>query len=157
MENCFVERFTALRAEANASYQTISEKTGVSLRALKYYGSGEREPTMAALRSISEYFNVPVGCLVGKAGANLTKANLSRADMREVKACGAIFVEANLSGTDLRNADLRWADFTHANLRGALLEGAKLEGAVFTDADVTGTLLDGKMINGRFSPLASND
>lgn len=87
---------------------------------------------------------------MGNQGADLTKANLERADMREVKACGAIFVHANLAHADLRNADLRWADFSYANLRRAKLEGAKLKGTIFIGADVSETILDGKIVNGSF-------
>ena len=54
-------------------------------------------------------------------GINLTRANLTRADLR-----GADLTEANLTGADLTRANLYGADLREANLTGANLTGADL-------------------------------
>lgn len=61
----FVERFAKLREKKNASYPTIAREIGVSIRALKYYGSGEREPSMSVLVALSKFFDVPSDYLIG--------------------------------------------------------------------------------------------
>lgn len=64
--NFFAERFLELRKKSNASYSLLAKKLEISLRALKYYGSGEREPTMSTLITLADYFNVSIDYLVGR-------------------------------------------------------------------------------------------
>lgn len=65
MEN-FVERFRALRTEKHISYQGIADAIHVSLRALKYYSTGEREPSLSVLISLADFFDVSLDYLVGR-------------------------------------------------------------------------------------------
>jgi hypothetical protein len=60
--------------------------------------------------------------------ANLSEANLLRADLRE----------ANLSGTNLIKADLRLANLIDANISRAILIGADLDGADLFLAELIG-------------------
>lgn len=152
----FSSRLLSLRKRKNISQKLLSTELGISDAAITMMEKGKRYPSFDMLFSLASYFEVPVDYLMGKTGTNLTRANLAKADMRDVKACGAIFVEANLSGADLRNADLRWADFSCANLQGARLHGAKLQGAIFTGANVSDTILEGKIINGEFCEQADD-
>lgn len=62
----FVERFSKLREDKNATYPQISKEVNVSLRALKYYSSGEREPSMSVLIALADYFDVSLDYLVGR-------------------------------------------------------------------------------------------
>jgi uncharacterized protein YjbI with pentapeptide repeats len=62
-------------------------------------------------------------------GADLAKANLSGADLRE-----AHFGKANLSEANLRDANLRHAHLDGANLSGATLHRARLENAHLNSA-----------------------
>ncbi len=80
--------------------------------------------------------------------ANLYRANLEEANLRWADLEGANLEEANLSGADLRWANLRGAnlyranlsraDLSRADLRGANLSGANLEGANLYRADLRG-------------------
>jgi uncharacterized protein YjbI with pentapeptide repeats len=56
---------------------------------------------------------------------------------------GADLIRANLSGTSLSGADLRGADLSGADLRGTFLSGANLRGA-----DLGGTFLSGADLRG---------
>ncbi len=62
----FVDRFSELRKINKATYPAISKEIGVSLRALKYYGSGEREASMSVLIALADYFNVSLDYLCGR-------------------------------------------------------------------------------------------
>ncbi len=62
----FVTRFSELREQKGATYPEISKAIGISLRALKYYGAGEREATMSVLVALSDFFGVTIDYLVGK-------------------------------------------------------------------------------------------
>lgn len=88
--------------------------------------------------------------------ANLRGANLHNADLRKTDLYGANLRSADLSGADLYGASLRGANLRHvyissanlcrtdlygANLRGANLEGANLEGANLVRADLLGAYL----------------
>lgn len=140
----FGKRLKQLRTEKGLTQKQLASETSTSERAIQNYEMGVRNPAYDVLITLADFFDVPVGLLAGAPGANLSKANLSHADMREIKACGALFIEADLSFADLRSADLRWADFTDADLHMARLNGANITGAVFTGADVSGTILDVK-------------
>ncbi|EAC2264233.1 pentapeptide repeat-containing protein [Listeria monocytogenes] len=65
-------------------------------------------------------------------GANLRGANLSYADLRRADLSGA-----NLRGANLSYADLRRADLSGANLRGANLRRANLSYADLSCADLS--------------------
>jgi tRNA A37 threonylcarbamoyladenosine biosynthesis protein TsaE len=67
----------------------------------------------------------------------LSRADLSKAQLAEVRLQGA-----DLSGALLVDADLRGADLTDANLAGADLAGANLTGAILTGADLRLAELD---------------
>jgi hypothetical protein len=67
----------------------------------------------------------------------LSKADLSTAQLAEVRLQGA-----DLSGTLLVDADLRGADLTNANLADADLAGANLTGAILTGTDLRRAELD---------------
>ncbi|ECL0005320.1 pentapeptide repeat-containing protein [Listeria monocytogenes] len=69
-------------------------------------------------------------------GANLRGANLSYADLRRADLSGA-----NLRGANLSYADLRRADLSGANLRGANLRRANLSYADLRRADLSGANL----------------
>ncbi len=64
--NSFAERFAELYKGKNSTYAAIAEKIGISLRALKYYVSGEREPTLSTLIALADYFDVSLDYLVGR-------------------------------------------------------------------------------------------
>ena len=81
-------------------------------------------------------------------GADLYKADLSRASLRGAKAVNTVFYDAVLCDTVLIACDLRGANFSGADLNGARFTGAVVSGARFDGAtnipqDVAG-LLDGK-------------
>ncbi|HAA7104179.1 TPA_asm: hypothetical protein GHE37_07095 [Listeria monocytogenes] len=69
--------------------------------------------------------------------ADLSGANLRRADLSGANLRGANLSYANLSYADLRRADLSGANLRRANLRGANLSGANLRGANLSSADLT--------------------
>ncbi len=64
------------------------------------------------------------------AGANLTRANLADADLREVDATGTDFSDAKLE-----DADFSKAEMTGARFRGARLWRTRLVGATIANAD----------------------
>ena len=62
----FVERFSELREGRGITYSALANELDVSLRALKYYNSGEREPSMSVLIALADYFDVSLDYLVGR-------------------------------------------------------------------------------------------
>ena len=64
--NDFVERFLLLNEQKKSTYAEIAESTDISLRALKCYIAGEREPSMSKLIAIADYFDVSLDYLVGR-------------------------------------------------------------------------------------------
>ena len=86
-------------------------------------------------------------------GAYLSRACLSRVDLRAADLRGAFLDKADLSrarldGADLRGVDLSGADLSSASLRvadlrGACLSGTNLSGADLVRADLTGGFLVG--------------
>ncbi|EAC3352413.1 pentapeptide repeat-containing protein [Listeria monocytogenes] len=76
-------------------------------------------------------------------GANLSYADLRRADLSGANLRGANLSYANLSYADLRRADLSGANLRRANLRGANLSGANLRGANLSGANLSYADLSG--------------
>ena len=64
--NYFVERFALLNEQKKSTYPVIAKEIGVSLRALKYYIAGEREPNMSTLIALADFFDVSLDYLVGR-------------------------------------------------------------------------------------------
>ncbi len=62
----FTSRFAELYKTKNSTYAAIAEKIGISLRALKYYASGERQPTLPVLIALADYFDVSLDYLCGR-------------------------------------------------------------------------------------------
>ncbi len=62
----FVTRFSELREQKGATYPAISKAIEVSLRALKYYGAGDREAPMSVLIALADFFDVSLDYLVGR-------------------------------------------------------------------------------------------
>lgn len=80
-------------------------------------------------------------------GANLDQAELGYADLRgtrlwKTRLAHADLTAARLDDADLADADLRAARISGASLRAALLQGARLHGATLSDADLTDAALD---------------
>jgi hypothetical protein len=87
--------------------------------------------------------------------ANLTEANLSGADLsnvnlREAKLIGADLSRANLTGADLEVADLEGADLGGAKLGVAFLGGAYLARAIVGEAYLGGAYLGAVDLSGAY-------
>ncbi len=84
------------------------------------------------------------------AGADLRDADLRRcslvlADLAGADLAGARLANCDLTLADLRGADLRGADLHAADLSGADLRGARLTGADLSEVELAGALLDGAL------------
>ena len=62
----FVSRLSQLRQARGVTLAQLGDGVGVSLRAMKYYASGEREPSMSTLIALADYFDVSLDYLVGR-------------------------------------------------------------------------------------------
>lgn len=65
MKELFAQRFSDLREKSGTTYPELSKETGVSVRALKYYATKEREPSMSVLIALADFFGVSIDYLVG--------------------------------------------------------------------------------------------
>jgi uncharacterized protein YjbI with pentapeptide repeats len=74
---------------------------------------------------------------------DLSKVNLSGAELRE-----ATFLRSDLTGANLANADAYRAKFFSATMVGAVLDGTRLLDADFTRANLTGASLKGADLRG---------
>jgi uncharacterized protein YjbI with pentapeptide repeats len=81
-------------------------------------------------------------------GANLSEADLSKADLSGANLSEADLSKANLSGADLSEANLSVADLSEANLSEADLSKADLSGANLSEADLSGADLSWANLNG---------
>lgn len=62
----FKHRLQQLREKRGISRKVLSELCGLHSDAVRRYERGEDEPTLHALVSIAEFFNVSVDYLVGR-------------------------------------------------------------------------------------------
>jgi uncharacterized protein YjbI with pentapeptide repeats len=80
-------------------------------------------------------------------GANLEKANLEGTNLKEANLRGADLREANLREANLRGATLREADLRGANLGGATLYEVNLNGANLSEVELSGTIFGRATLN----------
>ena len=70
-------------------------------------------------------------------GAELSNANFYSADLSDSKLIGAILKRANLKNCDLSTANLEKVDFTNSDLQNADLNNAILKETIFTNAKIS--------------------
>ncbi|MFK4304297.1 transcriptional regulator with XRE-family HTH domain [Paenibacillus sp. RC254] len=63
--NKFSERFEQLRIEMNLSYQDVANALNIGERAVRYYVSGKRLPTVEGLCILANMFGVSTDFLLG--------------------------------------------------------------------------------------------
>ena len=90
----------------------------------------------------------PDFCEANLSGADLGRADLRGANLIEVNLLGADLHEANLNGAYLREACLAEANLAGADLGGAKLSGAHLLAADLGGADLGRAVLDGANLSG---------
>jgi uncharacterized protein YjbI with pentapeptide repeats len=88
-------------------------------------------------------------------GLNLSKTNLSRADLSKTKLIDAYLTGANLSKVDLKDADLSQTKLIAADLTEADLSGAHLGDADLSMADLNKARLNKTHLNGANLSLTS--
>lgn len=81
-------------------------------------------------------------------GALLTRAILTRANLRGAKLQGALLMEAQLQGADLTGAQLQGALLDVSELQGATLAGAQFQGSSLNFAHLQGADLAGAQLQG---------
>lgn len=62
----FGDRLRALRKEREMTGEKLAQELGLTRRTLVNYESGNREPTIAMLGEIAEFFDVSIDYLTGK-------------------------------------------------------------------------------------------
>lgn len=64
--NTFPKRLQALREQRRLSRRTLAELCGLSKNMISLYERGEKAPSVDALISLADYFEVPVDYLLGR-------------------------------------------------------------------------------------------
>lgn len=62
----FFERLKSIRISKGKTQRAVSDYLGVSERAYQHYEAGSREPNIAALIALADYFDVSLDYLVGR-------------------------------------------------------------------------------------------
>lgn len=62
----FNERIINLKNERNILQKDIAQAAGVSIRTYQRYEKGELQPTLLALISLADYFDISIDYLVGR-------------------------------------------------------------------------------------------
>jgi hypothetical protein len=76
--------------------------------------------------------------IINLTGSEVYKAELRKANLREINLSGAMLYKADLTGADLTEAVLSGANLSRAHLLVAQLRGARLNGADLTEATLNG-------------------
>ena len=62
----FSQNLLELRKERGLRQQELADALGISLRAYRYYESGEREPQVSLLVRMADFFDLSLDELVGR-------------------------------------------------------------------------------------------
>lgn len=65
IDSKFGEILKRLLADRNVTQTALATEIGISSRNLRYYISGEKQPTLSVLIGISNYFSVSIDYLIG--------------------------------------------------------------------------------------------
>ncbi|MDB4683732.1 leucine-rich repeat protein, partial [bacterium] len=132
------------------AFENCTSLTSIRFRGIAPIITGARPFPDSAAAIVSNYtFGPNLGrwnnlkVIIAVAGADLTDANLTGADLTDIDLTGA-----NLTGADLTGADLTDIDLTGANLTGAALSDADLSGADLTGADLTNVKISDAILTG---------
>ncbi|GAA2422746.1 hypothetical protein GCM10010255_74780 [Streptomyces coeruleofuscus] len=132
--------------ETGCADTTAADLIGANLAGADFEGASLIGTSLCGI-SDTEPETEGIATLLPKPGkrecATLTRANLSRASLSNLR-----LARINLSGADLTNANLAGADLSNANLTGANLTGTDLSKANLTGARLTGAKHKGAKING---------
>ncbi len=60
----FNERLKSIRKHAKITQKSVADYLGVTLRTYQRYEEGTIEPPLATINAISEYFDMPLDCLL---------------------------------------------------------------------------------------------
>ena len=86
-----------LRREANITLEDLAERTGVSFSTLSRIESGQNQPSLTTLASLSEHFGLSPANLLDLAGSNVIEhAEEELEDLGEVRRRGVSFPDAKL-------------------------------------------------------------
>ena len=127
---------------------TRADLRGVNLRGANLTGADLSDAIMEMEKAGRDAPRMQIGARRYPAlRANLSRALLSHARLREANLVGTDLCEAQLQGADLTRANLSYAnaqgaDLSEATLTEALLIGANLQGADLSGATLTGAILD---------------
>ncbi|MBO5030662.1 MAG: helix-turn-helix domain-containing protein [Lachnospiraceae bacterium] len=61
----FNERLKNIRKRAKVTQKSVSDYLGVTLRTYQRYEEGRIEPPLSTVSALSQYFDLPVDCLLG--------------------------------------------------------------------------------------------
>ncbi len=65
-KNQFCKNLNELIATNNYKHDYIAQKTGFSVAAISYWRNGKREPKLAELCILADFFDVPLDVLTGR-------------------------------------------------------------------------------------------
>jgi transcriptional regulator with XRE-family HTH domain len=104
MEIKFAETLSRLRRESGLSQRQLAKDLGVSQALLSHYENGAREPGLAFVCRVCDYFGVSANALLGRAAGSLEDGALPRSlsdfygsleySPKAVKDSAAAFLEA---------------------------------------------------------------
>jgi uncharacterized protein YjbI with pentapeptide repeats len=123
---------------------TANELSADTLNALRHGNDQEQQEALKKALGLNLYdrdFRSAILINTFFPKASLNKVNLSRADLWQAYAYGAVFQETNLEGANLSYANLTRARFNHTQLNGAILHESMLTSAFLSDVDLKGALL----------------
>jgi len=150
---------TGGQATCEVTYSSVGSHTITATYSGDINFSGSTSPALG--QSVARCATTLTGCNLAGAqlsGANLFRANLSGSNLKEATLAGANLISANVAGANLKASNLAGgnllgADLSGANLKGATLQaanvvGANMSGANLKDANATGASLAGVNLAG---------
>ncbi len=155
LRDAILDRARISRALLVSSDIRNANLIGADLRAadLSYCNLENSRLSIAVLNSASRLHAVNLA-----QSAQLSRSDLTGADLRDTKLEQSVLSYANLQQADLSSAKMAYAKLGGAQLKGAILldadltsadlQGAYLSGAVLRDADLHNTVLSGADLRG---------
>ena len=147
----FSERLRTLRQEKGISQQALGQQVGISKSSVNMYERGEREPGIATLKALSDYFSVDLNYLLGQS-ETLPENVIPMPAMRTIPLVGTIACGKPILAVENVEDQVFVPEHIHADFA-LRCRGDSMVGAEIYDGDLVYIRQQDQVYNGQIAAV----
>ncbi len=147
----FSERLRTLRQEKGISQQALGQQVGISKSSVNMYERGEREPGIATLKVLADYFSVDLNYLLGQS-ETLPENVIPMPAMRTIPLVGTIACGKPILAVENVEDQVFVPEHIHADFA-LRCRGDSMVGAEIYDGDLVYIRQQDQVYNGQIAAV----